>query len=158
MNAPTITIRAATRADVADIVRLLADDVLGRGREQIEPLPASYYEAFAAIVSSPRDELVVAEVDGKVVGTLQLTVLTDLTHRGGRRAHIEAVRVDNALRGLGIGAQLFAWVIERARQHGCHLVQLTTNKQRSDAQRFYERLGFVASHVGYKLDLNAAPQ
>jgi GNAT superfamily N-acetyltransferase len=149
-----LTIRRATRADLPAIVRLLADDPLGKTRERDEePLPQTYYTAFAAIDADPRNELVVVEATGEVVGTLQLTLLPYLTYQGGTRAQIEAVRVDRRYRSHGVGQQLFAWAIERARAAGCHLVQLTTNASRDDAHRFYARLGFVSSHVGMKLDL-----
>lgn len=149
-----LTIRRATQADLPAIVRLLADDPLGQTRERDEdPLPPSYYTAFAAIDGDPRNELVVVEAAGEVVGTLQLTLLPYLTYQGGMRAQIEAVRVDRRYRSHGLGQQLFEWAIERARAAGCHLVQLTTNASRDDAQRFYTRLGFVSSHVGMKLDL-----
>ena len=152
---PALAIRHATREDVPAIVRLLADDELGRQRESAEePLPPSYFAAFAAIDSDPRHELVVVERAGEVIGTLQLTFLPYLTYRGGMRAQIEAVRVDRRHRDLGIGQRLFTWAIGRAREEGCHLVQLTTNASRGDAHRFYERLGFAPSHIGMKLDLS----
>ena len=148
--------RRATRADVPDIVRLLADDVLGATREQCTlPLPESYYIAFEAIDADPHNELVVVELDGKVVGVLQLTYIPYLTYQGGWRALIEGVRVDASLRSSGIGRQLFTWAIERVHSKGCHLVQLTSDKARPDAIRFYESLGFVASHEGMKLHLAA---
>jgi GNAT superfamily N-acetyltransferase len=151
-DAPAI--RRATRADVPAIVRLLADDPLGRQREcYTTPLPESYYAAFAAIDADPRHELVVVERDGEVIGTLQLTMLLGLSFQGGTRAQIESVRVDARFRGHGIGQQLMRWAIDRARSNGCCLVQLSTNATRSDAHRFYLRLGFVASHVGMKLNL-----
>lgn len=151
---PALAIRRATREDVPAIVRLLADDSLGQQRERAtEPLPAAYFDAFAAIDGDPRQALVVVERAGEVIGTLQLTFLPYLTYQGGTRAQIEAVRVDRRYRDLGIGQRLFAWAIGRARDEGCHLVQLTTNAARGDAQRFYERLGFVPSHIGMKLDL-----
>ncbi len=151
-------IRRATRADVPVIVRLLVDDPLGRRRERYEdPLPDAYYAAFERIDGDPRNELVVVEVEGEVVATLQLTMLPYLTYQGGTRAQIEAVRVDERYRGRGIGERLFRWAIEWARQQGCHLVQLTTNASRDDAHRFYTRLGFVGSHVGMKLDLTQPP-
>ena len=148
-------IRRATRADLPAIVHLLADDPLGQQREHdADPLPASYYTAFEAIDQDPRHELVVLEFQKHVAGTLQLTFLPYLTYQGGTRAQIEAVRVDQRLRGQGLGQVLFEWAIKRAQQAGCHMLQLTTNAARSDAQRFYERLGFVASHLGMKLDLS----
>ncbi|HEY0601256.1 MAG TPA: GNAT family N-acetyltransferase [Herpetosiphonaceae bacterium] len=151
-----ITIRRATRSDLPSIVRLLADDPLGSQREAYrDPLPQSYEDAFQAIDSDPRQELVVVEHNGAVIGTLQLTFIPGLSFQGGTRAQIEAVRVDREFRSHGIGGRLFEWAIARAREQGCRLVQLTTNASRADAQRFYERLGFVASHVGMKLDLES---
>ena len=151
MEAP-LRIRAATRADLAAIVGLLANDPLGATRERAtEPLPESYLQAFGEIASDSRNELVVAESDGAIVGTLQLTFMPYLTYQGGTRAQIEAVRVAGHRRGGGIGAQLIRWAIGRAEDRGCHLVQLTTDKSRADAQRFYEELGFRATHEGMKL-------
>ncbi|WP_428263904.1 N-acetyltransferase family protein [Haliangium sp.] len=149
-----IEIRPATRDDVADIVRMLADDALGQQRERYQaPLPEVYYRAFDAIAADPNQHLVVAVSAGAVVATLQLSVIPYLTYQGGRRAQIEAVRVDRSVRGRGLGHRLFEWAIERARALGCHVVQLTTDKQRPEALRFYEQLGFVASHEGMKLHL-----
>jgi ribosomal protein S18 acetylase RimI-like enzyme len=156
---PAIMIRRATPADLPSIVRLLADDPLGSQRESYrEPLPQAYYDAFAAIDADPRHELVVVEQHGTVIGTLQLSFIPGLSFQGGTRAQIESVRIDRELRSQGIGSRLFQWAIERARERGCCLVQLTTNASRSHAQRFYERLGFVASHVGMKLDLQSPQQ
>jgi GNAT superfamily N-acetyltransferase len=153
-NDTSISIRRATRADVPAIVHLLADDPLGQKRERDEdPVPDPYYAAFEQIDGDPRNQLVVVEAEGEVVGTLQLSMLPYLTHQGGTRAQIEAVRVDRRYRSRGVGQVLFVWAIEQARQAGCRLVQLTTNAEREDAHRFYARLGFVASHVGMKLDL-----
>lgn len=144
--------RKATRSDVTKIVALLADDALGAQRERFEdPLPASYYRAFDRIDANPDHELVVVEDGGEVVATLQLTILPYLTYQGGSRAQIEAVRVAAHLRGSGLGTQVFQWAIERAKTRGCHLLQLTTDKSRPDALRFYEKLGFKASHEGMKL-------
>lgn len=149
-----LRVRRAARGDVAAIVRLLADDTLGRQRERYEqPLPQAYYDAFDQIDGDPRHELVVVEIGGEVIGTLHLTFLPSLSFQGRTRAQIESVRVDARLRGRGIGGRLFEWAIERARAAGCHVVQLTTHNRRPDAHRFYERLGFTASHVGMKLDL-----
>jgi GNAT superfamily N-acetyltransferase len=146
--------RRATRTDVPDIVRMLADDMLGSGREHYTlPLPESYYTAFAAIDTDPNNELIVVELDSKVVGVLQLTYIPYLTYQGSWRALIEGVRVDASVRASGIGRKLLTWAIERAHGKGCHLVQLTSDKARSDAIRFYESLGFVASHEGMKLYL-----
>ena len=154
MDMSRVTVRRALRADLPDIVRLLADDPLGQSREQYrDPLPESYYEAFERIDADPRVELVVAEIDGEIVGTLQLMFLPHLTRGGGMRGQIEAVRVDERYRNRGLGRYLMAWAIDRAREQGCRMVQLTTNAARVDAHRFYERLGFVGSHVGMKLEL-----
>jgi ribosomal protein S18 acetylase RimI-like enzyme len=151
---PDITFRRATRADLPAIVRLLADDPLGARREAYAvPLPKSYELAFAAIDADPNNELVVGEVDGAVVGVLQLTFIPCITYQGGWRALIEGVRVAAALRSSGIGRKLFLWAIDRAAERGCHLLQLTSDKSRPDAIRFYEGLGFVASHEGMKLHL-----
>ncbi|MCU0495660.1 MAG: GNAT family N-acetyltransferase [Chloroflexaceae bacterium] len=151
----TIQIRRAARADVPAIVRMLADDLLGQQREcYSEPLPQSYYAAFELIDRDEQQELVVATQAAEVVGTLQLTFIPYLTYRGGMRAQIEAVRVDKNCRDQGIGQMLLLWAIGRARQKQCHMVQLTTNAQRGDAQRFYERHGFVPSHIGMKLELH----
>jgi len=148
--------RDALRADLPDIVRMLADDVLGAQREEyVAPLPDCYYAAFEAIGRDPNNELVVVEVTGKVVGVLQLTYIPYLTYRGSWRALIEGVRVDQSMRSSGVGRKLLEWAIERARKRGCHLVQLTSDKERPDAIRFYESLGFVASHEGLKLPIGA---
>ena len=150
-----LTFRRATGADVPVIVAMLADDDLGAHREaQGAELPASYFAAFQAIDADPHQELVIAERDGEAVGTLQLTFLPYLTYQGGWRAQIEAVRVASQYRNEGLGHELFVWAIDRARERGCHLVQLTTDKRRNDAHRFYEDLGFVPSHEGMKLDLS----
>lgn len=147
-------IRLATADDLEPIVALLADDDLGKQREQLEsPLPPSYGRAFQTIVEDRHSELYVGEVDGEVAGTFQLNFLTYLTYQGGRRAQIEAVRIHRAHRGRGWGRHLFGWAIQRAREKGCHLVQLTTDKARPEALKFYESLGFRASHEGLKLSL-----
>ena len=148
----SISVRPAGRADVRAIVAMLADDALGATRERFEdPLPQSYYVAFEAIDADPNHELVVAEMDGLVVGTLQLSVLPYLTYQGRSRAQVEAVRINSNRRGAGIGALLMDWAIDRARRRGCHLIQLTTDKARPEALRFYEQRGFRASHQGMKL-------
>lgn len=153
-TAGDVRIRDAAAADVRSIVALLADDDLGRGREgPVEPLAAGYLQAFEEIDASPAHRLVVATLDDEVVGTLQLSYLRYLTYRGGLRAQIEGVRVAAKVRGQGVGRRLFTWAIERARDEGAHLVQLTTDTRRPDALRFYEQLGFRASHHGLKLHL-----
>jgi len=159
MSAPPVRIRRALAADLPAIVRMLADDPLGARRERVEdPLPESYRQAFAAIEQDPNNELVVAEgADGVAVAVLQLSFTPGLSHQGGWRATIEGVRVDSRLRGGGVGHELLRWAIERARQRGCRQVQLTTDKTRTAARRFYESLGFVASHEGMKLALAPPP-
>jgi GNAT superfamily N-acetyltransferase len=147
--------RKAMRADLPAIVHLLAQDMLGQKREDYrDPLPNSYYEAFDRIDADPNQELIVAEhTNGEVIGTLQLTILPSLTYQGSSRALIEAVRVREDQRGAGIGGELLQWAIGRARERGARMLQLTSDKQRADAVRFYEKLGFTASHEGLKMFL-----
>lgn len=148
-------VRDAEERDVPAIVALYADDVLGAGREQPgQPLPNAYWRAFAAIRDDDRHRLVVADNGGDVIATLQLSFLPHLVRRGGERAQIEAVRVAASHRGTGVGSELLTWAIDQARQRGCALVQLTTDSTRPAAHRFYESLGFSASHLGLKLDLD----
>ncbi|SDC63951.1 GNAT family N-acetyltransferase [Actinokineospora iranica] len=144
-------IRAARADDVPAIVAMLADDPIGAARET--PGDPRYAEAFAEIDADPNQVLVVAETGGEVVGTLQLTFTAGLSRIGATRATIEGVRVRADQRGGGVGQRLFEWAIERARDRGAALVQLTTEASRRDAHRFYQRLGFVASHIGMKLPL-----
>ena len=150
-----MTFRNATQKDIPSIVQMLADDELGQTREDFRtPLPATYYHAFANIDKDPNQELVVVENEsGDIIGTLQLSFIQYLTYQGGIRAQIEAVRVHKNHRGEGVGRQFFLWAIERSKQRGAHVLQLTTDKKRPDALRFYEGLGFVASHEGMKLHL-----
>jgi GNAT superfamily N-acetyltransferase len=149
-----VTFRIATRADVPAILALLADDGLGAARELVgEDVDARYWRAFEEIDADPRNELIVADDDGAVVGTCQLTFTPSLSRRGSERMTIEAVRVDSALRGRGVGRSMMQWALDRARERGCRLVQLTTDKRRSQARRFYASLGFTASHEGMKLVL-----
>ena len=157
MTSLDLTFRRATRDDLPAVVALLADDPMGAKRESyVIPLPSSYEAAFAAIDQDPNNELIVVDVpDHSVAGVLQLTFIPHITYRGGWRAQIEGVRVVASLRSSGIGEQLFLWAIQHAKSKGCHLVQLTSDKARPDAIRFYERLGFVASHQGLKLHLQA---
>jgi len=145
-------IRRAVAADVRAIVALLADDPLGATRESTADL-APYKEAFAAVDADPSELLLVLVDDAEVIGTMQLSFLPGLSLGGATRAQIEAVRVRDDRRGQGLGEQMVNWAVAEARHHGCSLMQLTTNKSRGDAHRFYERLGFVASHEGMKLDL-----
>lgn len=153
MSAPVV-FRRALRSDLRAIVALLADDDLGAERELAAPAP--YEAAFTEIDADPRHLLVVGDRDGEVVACLQATLLPCLTHRGRRRAQFEGVRVSRARRGGGVGGDLVRWATEWARQNGCGVVQLTTDKQRPDARRFYESLGFVATHEGMKLPLDPA--
>ena len=145
-----IKIRPARGTDIAAIVAMLADDALGRGRERIEdPLPPSYLQAFEKVERDPNIQLVVAEGEGgEVVGCLQLCILPGLSSQGASRALIEDVRVATRCRSRGIGEQLVQWAVAEAREKGCKLVELLTHNTRVDAQRFYKRLGFQASHVG----------
>lgn len=146
--------RQATREDLPEIVRMLADDFLGSKRERFEnPLPDSYVKAFEEIAADKNNELVVAELEGAVVGTLQITFTPSISFQGGKRATVESVRVDENYRGRGIGKQLMLWAIERAKAENCFAVQLTTNSERQNAHRFYEDLGFTGSHLGMKLYL-----
>ncbi|MCO6009032.1 GNAT family N-acetyltransferase [Actinoallomurus purpureus] len=145
-----VIFRTAAKDDLAAIVALLADDAIGAGREgDIE----AYRTAFADIDADPRNHLVVADIDGEVAGTLQLTFIPGLSRMGTERAQIEAVRVGSAHRGRGLGHQMIDWAIGEARRRGCGLVQLTSGKRRGDAIRFYESLGFEATHEGMKLPL-----
>ncbi|HXO71295.1 MAG TPA: GNAT family N-acetyltransferase [Bradyrhizobium sp.] len=145
-----IRIRPALSGDVAAIVAMLADDALGRGRERIEePLPPSYLQAFEKVGRDPNIQLVVAEGEGgEVVGCLQLCILPGLSSQGASRGLIEDVRVASPHRGRGIGEQLVRWAVAEAQGQGCKLVELLTHNTRVDAQRFYKRLGFQATHVG----------
>jgi GNAT superfamily N-acetyltransferase len=149
-----ISFRVATRADVPAILALLADDGLGAAREVPgADVDAAYLRAFDAIDADPRNELIVADDDGTVVGTCQLTFTASLSRRGAERMTIEAVRVSSARRGGGIGRCMMVRALARARDRGCRLAQLTTDKRRADAHRFYASLGFTASHEGMKLPL-----
>lgn len=148
--------RKAVKEDVPEIVKMLSDDELGRMREDFGiPLSAKYYTAFENINNDPNQELIVVENEAdEIIGTLQLSFIQYLTYRGGIRAQIEAVRIRREDRGKGYGNAFFRWAIERAKQKGAHLLQLTTDKQRPEAIRFYEKLGFTASHEGMKLHLD----
>lgn len=149
-----LILRRATRADLPDIVRMLADDDLGSQRERaVDPLPDSYYSAFHQIENDPNHELIVAVREGEVIGTLHLMFLPSVGFQGELRAQVESVRVDKRFRSQGIGSEMMKWSMERARQRGAHLVQLTTHRTRLDAHRFYERLGFEGTHLGMKLSL-----
>jgi len=146
-------IRRAIEADVAEIVALLADDALGSQRETPDNL-ASYLAAFALLDRDPNQFLAVMSAEGRVIGTMQLNYLLGLSHQGAVRAQIEAVRIAADLRGQGLGGELIAWGIAQARARNCRLVQLTSHASRLAAHRFYERLGFSATHTGFKLNLH----
>lgn len=145
--------RKATKQDVPHIIAMLANDKLGKLREDYQdPLPKKYYDAFDNINNDANQELTIVEDENaEIIATLQLSFIQYLTYQGGIRAQIEAVRVREDQRGKGLGEKLFLWAIERARNRGAHLLQLTSDKKRPDAIRFYEKLGFVASHEGLKL-------
>ncbi|GAB3661354.1 GNAT family N-acetyltransferase [Streptomyces sparsus] len=145
-----LTIRPATADDLPVLVGMLADDPLGAARESPDDL-GPYRAAFARITADPNQHLVIAERDGRPAGTLQLTVVPGLSRQGADRALVEAVRVHTDERGTGLGTELLNWAVAEARRQGCALVQLTSDATRVDAHRFYERLGFEASHLGFKM-------
>ena len=154
MTRANLIFRSATRADLPSIVRMLADDELGSQREQYrEPLPESYMSAFEQIEKDSNHELIVAEHHGEVIGTLHLMFLPSISFQGGLRAQVESVRVDKQFQSQGIGSEMMKWAMDRARQRGARMIQLTTHKIRLDAHRFYQRLGFEGSHLGMKLTL-----
>ena len=147
-----LEIRPAAVDDLAEIVAMLADDPLGAQRESPDDL-APYLTALRRLADDRHQHVVVAVRADRVVGTLQLTVIPGLSRRGSTRSVIEGVRVHADERGSGLGTQLIQWAVDESRRQGCQLVQLTSDATRTDAHRFYERLGFVASHVGFKLTL-----
>ena len=151
-----MNIRRAKRDDVPEIVKMLVSDKLGKLREDYQdPLPVKYYQAFDNIDSDVNQELIVIEnEENAIIGTLQLTFVQYLTYQGGMRAQIEAVRIREDYRGQGIGEALFKWAINKSKEKGVHLVQLTTDKKRQEALGFYEKLGFTASHEGMKLHID----
>ena len=148
--------REATKNDLLQIVEMIADDELGKTRENYQiPLPVEYLNAFEKINSDENQELIVVEnEDLEIIGTLQLSFIQYLTYLGGIRAQIEAVRIRNDKRGLGIGKIMFEWAINRAKERKVHLLQLTTDKKRPKAIKFYEKLGFKQSHEGMKMHFN----
>lgn len=149
-----ISFRRAREADLPAIIALLADDELGQQRENTSHPPAeSYRNAFKAIDADANQYLAVAAVGETVVGTLQLTFIPGLSRKGAWRGQIEAVRIAASRRSSGLGRQMFEWAIAECRARGCNLVQLTTDRNRLDAHRFYDQLGFEATHIGYKLAL-----
>ncbi|MEW2396539.1 GNAT family N-acetyltransferase [Streptomyces sp. NPDC046862] len=147
-----LEIRPAVTADVPVIVAMLADDPLGAQRESPDDL-TPYLVALERISADPNQHLVVAVREGRVVGTLQLTIIPGLSRKGATRSVIEGVRVHSDERGSGLGTKLIHWAIDESRRQNCQLVQLTSDATRTEAHRFYERLGFEASHVGFKLPL-----
>jgi GNAT superfamily N-acetyltransferase len=151
---PNLIFRRATEADVPDIVRMLADDTLGSSRETLgaESLPR-YLSAFRAIDADTNQFLLVVDDGTGIVGTLQLTFIAGLSRGGLKRGLVEAVRVASDRRGEKIGEAMLAWAIEKCRHESCGIIQLTTDKSRTDAHRFYDRLGFEPSHIGYKMML-----
>ncbi|MEY2229551.1 MULTISPECIES: GNAT family N-acetyltransferase [Streptomyces] len=151
-DTPELTIRPATEADVPAIVAMLADDPLGATRESPEDL-TPYLAALKRLTGDPNQHLVVAVRADRVVGTLQLTIIPGLSRKGATRSLIEGVRVHADERGGGLGTRFIEWAVEKSRAENCALVQLTSDATRTDAHRFYERLGFTASHVGFKLQL-----
>jgi GNAT superfamily N-acetyltransferase len=154
MNEGPLTFRPACETDLFEIVSLLADDPLGELREDLRaPLPEAYRAAFSAIESDPNQLLVLAERNGAIVGTLQLSFLPGLARKGAWRGQFEAVRIAKDHRGGKLGETMFAWAIDECRARGCSLVQLTTDKVRPDAHRFHDRLGFEPTHIGYKLEI-----
>jgi GNAT superfamily N-acetyltransferase len=147
-----ITMRRARRDDLPAIVGMLADDHLGAMRESPDDL-SPYESAFAVIDNDPHQLLVICETDGHVTGTMQLTFIPGLSHKGTTRMLIEGVRIHRDARSSGLGTHMIQWAIEQAREHGCGMIQLTTDKTRKDAHRFYERLGFEQTHLGFKMKL-----
>ncbi|MBQ0983295.1 GNAT family N-acetyltransferase [Streptomyces sp. F63] len=148
----TLVIRPAGPGDLAPIVAMLADDPLGARRESPDDL-TPYRTALDLLTADPNQYLMVAVRDGRPVGTLQLTIIPGLSRGGATRALIEAVRIHADERGSGLGARLIEWAVDESRRRGCALVQLTSDATRTDAHRFYEKLGFTGSHVGFKLSL-----
>ena len=152
MNDIELEFREAIAKDLPSIIEMLANDPLGSKREEFSvPLLESYQLAFAAIDQDPNNELIVVCDTGEVIGVLQMTFIPYLTYKGSWRALIEGVRVAESHQSKGVGQELFEWAIERAKERKCRMLQLTTDKARADALRFYERLGFKASHEGMKL-------
>lgn len=147
-----LDIRPAALTDIPACVAMLADDPIGARRESPDDL-APYEAAFRRLADDPHQHLVVAVRGTRVVGTLQLTIVPGLSRRGATRSVIEGVRVHADERGSGLGTQLIQWALDESRRQGCQLVQLTSDASRTDAHRFYERLGFTPSHVGFKLAL-----
>lgn len=147
----SVRFRAARVEDLGRVVELIGDDAISA--ERTGAFDAHHLAGFEAIEADPNNELVVAELDGQVVGTMQLTYVPGISRHGATRLLVEAVRVDAGLRGGGIGRQMMLWAHERGRERGCVLAQLTSDKRRTDAHRFYVSLGYEQSHEGFKLAL-----
>lgn len=146
--------REALESDISCLVEMLSDDELGAMREDNSlPVDQNYIKAFHSIEQDPNNELTVVEGNGEIVGMLQLTFIPYLSHIGSWRCLIESVRIHSSYRGRGLGTELFKWAIERAKTRACRIVQLTSDKQRPEALRFYESLGFKATHEGFKLKI-----
>jgi GNAT superfamily N-acetyltransferase len=149
-----LTFRLATAGDLFEIVKMLSDDSLGATREKLETiLSDKYVKAFENIVNDPNQELTVVEMNGEAVATFHLTFIQYLTHQGGLRAQVEAVRTNSNYRGQGIGTRVFEYIIDRVKQKNCNMLQLTSDKRRPEAIKFYESLGFIATHEGMKFKL-----
>jgi GNAT superfamily N-acetyltransferase len=150
----TLIYREAQLQDLSSLIHMLADDELGQTREDDSiPPNQNYIDAFKSISCDPNNELIVVQDEGHIVGMLQLTFIPYLSHIGSWRCLIESVRIHSAYRGKGLGTEFFQWAIERAKDKNCRMLQLTSDKQRISALRFYENLGFKASHEGFKLKL-----
>jgi len=150
-----LLIREATLGDLPAILAMLREDTIPADRET-RPSDPRYAAAFDAIAADPNQMLVTAELDGAVIGTLQLSFIPGLSFRGAWRGLIEAVRIAEGMRGRRLGEQLIGWAVERCRERDCFMVQLTSSNSRTDAHRFYERLGWSQSHKGFKLKLMEA--
>ncbi len=153
INHENLKVRRAVRSDLPRLLELLADDILGKNRDAADSDDACYVQAFEAIATDTNQYLLLGELDGRVIAMLQLTFIPGLSRRGALRANIEAVRVDSSLRGQGIGNWIIAQALLIAQDRGCDLAQLTSDRSRTEAHRFYARLGFAATHEGFKLKL-----
>ncbi len=146
--------RNAVEDDLSELIQMLGDDDLGSKREDSStPINSKYIDAFNCISSDPNNELIVVRCNDNIVGMLQLTFIPYLTYIGSWRCLVEGVRINSKYRGQSFGKRLFEYAISRAREKDCRLIQLTSDKSRNDAIRFYESLGFLASHEGFKLHL-----
>ncbi len=155
MDNKPLLFRETEQCDIPHLLEMLADDELGKLREDVStPVNECYLSAFNQICRDPNNELIVVQKGRQIAGMLQLTFIPYLTHKGSWRCLIEGVRIQKAYRGLGLGTRFFEWAIARAGERGCAIVQLTSDKQRHDALRFYQNLGFQASHEGFKLGLS----